>query len=323
VIVWSPSRSVGMSHYAQALAASLSRHTPVAVLDRAAGMGTFGTWRRLRRLLRGEARLLNTSPHWSVPLILAITRAQGGYVLHGPLVYLASRRTRRIYVAYYRFLTRRLSVVVLHAERFRSSLDALGLHPSRVVVVPHGFVPETLLDAGPYDPSGPFVCIGRMLPYKGVDVFVSALEILAADGRSVPAEIGGEGVTTEMVPKELPNVSVRVGPLSDDEFRHSIDSCSAVVLPYRKATQSGVLSTAFAAGRPVVATDVGSFPDYVNGANGVLVPADDPVALAEAMDVLRRDPARARRLATGARQSWEEHLNPDEAARQILDALEV
>jgi glycosyltransferase involved in cell wall biosynthesis len=311
-----------MSHYARAIAGSLARHTKVATIDGAQGIGPVRASRRLRRILRDRTTMvLNTSPHWTVPVVVFATRARGGFVLHGPLVYLASRWTRPLYVAYYRILARRLGVVIIHAGRFRDSLHELGLRPKAVVVVPHGFVPDGIADSGAYDPGGPFVCVGKLLPYKGVDVFLRALELLAAEGRVVPSYIGGEGVTSALAPQDLSGLMLRPGQLSDEEFREAIDRCAAVVLPYRKATQSGVLSTAFAAGRPVIATRVGSFPDYVDDSNGVLVAPDDPRQLADVIARIQDDADLARRLAAGARTTWRDRLNPDVASREILDAL--
>jgi glycosyltransferase involved in cell wall biosynthesis len=311
-----------MSHYARAIAQSLARYAKVATIDGADGVGPLRSWRRLRHVLRDRTTtVLNTSPHWAVPAIAFATRAHGGFVLHGPLVYLASRWTRPLYIAYYRILARRLGVVIIHAGRFRDSIRELGLRPRSVVVVPHGFVPEGIAATGAYDPAGPFVWVGKLLPYKGVDVFLRALELLAAEGRPVPAFVGGEGVTTDLAPENLSGLMLRPGRLSDEEFRLAIDGCAAVVLPYRKATQSGVLSTAFAAGRPVIATRVGSFPDYVDDSNGVLVPPDDPQRLADGIAAIREDAALANRLAAGARETWRDRLDPDGAAREILDAL--
>src|SRR4029077_8758671 len=184
----------------QGLAASLSRHADVVLLDRAAAAtGIVAMAFDLRRAVREDrAAVIATSPHWSLPFVLLWARARGGHVMHGPLIYMASRVTRPFYVAYYRALTRRLRVVILHAERFVDSVRALKLGPDRIVVVPHGFVPEGLVRSGEYDPNGPFICIGRLLPYKGVDVFVAALQILMERGEAVSAVIGGEGVTDEI-----------------------------------------------------------------------------------------------------------------------------
>jgi glycosyltransferase involved in cell wall biosynthesis len=325
IVVVSPSRSIGMSHYAQGLAASLSHHADVVLLDRAAAAtGILAMAFDLRRAVREDgAAVIATSPHWSLPFVLLWVRARGGHVMHGPLIYMASRVTRPFYVAYYRALTRRLRVVILHAERFVDGVRALKLRPDRIVVVPHGFVPDGLVRSGEYDPDGPFICIGRLLPYKGVDVFVRALEILMQRGESVTAVIGGEGVTDEVAPDGLGGLEILPGRISDASFAALVDRCAAVVLPYRNATQSGVLAHAFVAGRPVIATNVGSFPDYVDDDNGFLVPPGDAEALAEAISALHKDPTSSRQLAAGARRTWEERLDPDAAARRILDALEV
>jgi glycosyltransferase involved in cell wall biosynthesis len=323
--VISPSGSIGMSHYAHGLAASLSRHADVVVLDRVTrGRGLAGMLFVLRALVReDDVSVIATSPHWSLPLALLWSRASGGHVMHGPLIYMASRFTRPFYVAYYKAVTSRLSVVILHAERFVENVRALRLRESRIVVVPHGFVPDALVQRSEYDPRGPLICIGRLLPYKGIDVFVRALQILAERGEPARAVIGGEGVGVDIAPRGLEGLEILPGRVSDASFASLVDRCSAVVLPYRNATQSGVLAHAFAAGRPVIATDVGSFPEYVDADNGYLVPAGDAAALANAISELRKDPASSRLLAEGARRTWEEHLDPDAAARQILEALGV
>ncbi|MEI2749884.1 MAG: glycosyltransferase [Ferruginibacter sp.] len=50
-----------------------------------------------------------------------------------------------------------------------------------------------------------------------------------------------------------------------------IENSKFIVCPYRDATQSGVLMTSYAAGKMVLATNVGSFPEYIqDGVNGLL-----------------------------------------------------
>jgi len=60
------------------------------------------------------------------------------------------------------------------------------------------------------------------------------------------------------------------------------------------------LFEAIAAGVPVVATAVGGVPDVVSGTEALLVPPDDPAALAAAVSAVLRDPAGARRRAQAA-----------------------
>jgi glycosyltransferase involved in cell wall biosynthesis len=87
-------------------------------------------------------------------------------------------------------------------------------------------------------------------------------------------------------------------------------ACDVVVHASVLAEPFGrVLVEAMLAGRPVVATRAGGVPEVVtDGETGVLVPPGDARALTEALDALRRDPARvaqlARRGATHARSSF-------------------
>jgi len=77
------------------------------------------------------------------------------------------------------------------------------------------------------------------------------------------------------------------------------------------AGQSGVALTAFPFGRPVIASAVGGLPEIIDGRNGILVPPEDPAALARAVDEFFTTRNRAdmeRAAADSARRySWQEY----------------
>jgi glycosyltransferase involved in cell wall biosynthesis len=63
-----------------------------------------------------------------------------------------------------------------------------------------------------------------------------------------------------------------------------------VVLPYLEDSQSGVLFTAFSFGRPVIASDIGSFADFIEpGKTGELFPTGDPDSLMKMLVKLREN----------------------------------
>jgi glycosyltransferase involved in cell wall biosynthesis len=71
----------------------------------------------------------------------------------------------------------------------------------------------------------------------------------------------------------------------DDEVAVYFQAADLVALPYRSATQSGIVQTAFAFEVPVVVTAVGGLPEVViDGVTGYVVPPDDPPALAAAIE---------------------------------------
>jgi len=104
----------------------------------------------------------------------------------------------------------------------------------------------------------------------------------------------------------------------DDTYRgvarltRFVESATAVVLPYdsRDQVTSGVLVDAIAAGRPVIATGFPHAVELLSSGAGIIVPHEDPVALADAMLAITSDPellasmtAEARRIAPSL--SWE------------------
>ena len=79
--------------------------------------------------------------------------------------------------------------------------------------------------------------------------------------------------------------------ISMDQVGYFFAAADLVVLPYIKTSQSGVLLSAFAAGRPVIVTDAGGLSEVVNdGRIGFVVPPKDSKALAEATIKILNNP---------------------------------
>src|SRR5699024_8256944 len=99
-------------------------------------------------------------------------------------------------------------------------------------------------------------------------------------------------------------------------------AATCVVLPYREASQSGVAALARRFGRGIVATAVGGLPDMAREGGALVVPPEDPVALAHAIgDVLHR-PELARRMSREATHAARTSLGWPRVAQLTLDAYE-
>jgi glycosyltransferase involved in cell wall biosynthesis len=156
---------------------------------------------------------------------------------------------------------------------------------------------------------------GRLSPYKGLDDLWRAAELVARRIPGVRFVVAGAPVAgyAPPVPPRLAN-----GGVFDLRFRHIPNretsdlfrQCALVVLPYTEATQSGVVATALAFGKPVVATNVGGLPEMIapSGA-GRLVPPRSPEALAEAIGDLLERPAERQTLAANARRVARDELS--------------
>jgi glycosyltransferase involved in cell wall biosynthesis len=131
---------------------------------------------------------------------------------------------------------------------------------------------------------------GYVRPYKGLDVLLEAL----ADVRTrmdVHLMVVGEFYDDEQKYREqitrlglASAVTLNADYVANDRVGTYFSAADAVVLPYRSATQSGIAQIAYNFDRPVIATDVGGLGEVVlHGRTGLLVPPNDPAALAAAI----------------------------------------
>jgi glycosyltransferase involved in cell wall biosynthesis len=95
------------------------------------------------------------------------------------------------------------------------------------------------------------------------------------------------------------------------------------VLPSHSEGVSLALLEGMAAGLPVIATAVGGLPEVVtDGVNGLLIPPQDPEALAQALARFLDDPALAKKLGENARQHVNENFSLERLGREINEIYE-
>jgi phosphatidylinositol alpha-mannosyltransferase len=194
----------------------------------------------------------------------------------------------------------------------------------RYRVIPNGVdVPEVVPAKLPAD-GRPLrlAFVGLPVERKGLPVLLRAFEALR---EHLPVELVLVGADQEDVaPLMLDPRGVRaLGKVSDERKHAALAAADLLVAPSLGGESFGmVLTEGFAAGTPVVASDIAGYRDVVHhGADGVLVPRADPTALAEALRDLALDPARRTRMAHTAAQSARRYAWPTVAA-EVLGAYE-
>jgi glycosyltransferase involved in cell wall biosynthesis len=133
---------------------------------------------------------------------------------------------------------------------------------------------------------------GRIMPYKGLPLFLDMVDKLREDGIVVQVGVFGEGSLGPCA-RRLSAMGAEVINrwLTEVEIGALLPRFHAIVLSYVEASQSGVAAAAFGAGLPVIATPVGGIVEQVqDGINGVLALRTDAIALAEAAKRLLFDP---------------------------------
>jgi len=149
---------------------------------------------------------------------------------------------------------------------------------------------------------------GHIRPFKGLDIALQAWRQLKTNATLL---VAGESWWRTAAPAVQPNVRFDLRFIPDAEIATYFAAADVVLAPYRIEAQSGVALTAFHFARPVIATSVGGLPEIIDGRNGILVPPEDPAALARAVDEFftRRDRADMERAAaeSARRYSWQEY----------------
>jgi glycosyltransferase involved in cell wall biosynthesis len=165
-------------------------------------------------------------------------------------------------------------------------------------------------------PSQFILFVGAVRPFKGVDTLIAAFARLADAWPEVGLAVaGGYGVALDaaMAQAAQAGVAARVrflGHVPDDELVLLYNAATVLAHPSRFEGFGLTVLEAMACGTPVVCSTAASLPE-VAGDAALLVPADDPEALAAALDRLLRDAdlrhtLRAAGLARAALFSWDE-----------------
>jgi phosphatidylinositol alpha-mannosyltransferase len=175
-------------------------------------------------------------------------------------------------------------------------------------VLPNGVEVERFAKADPWPapetPGGSgraILFVGRHEPRKGLEVLLKAFAGLDTDAHRPGGNtlwVAGEGPETAALAASAPPNVEWLGRISDQELAERLRTAAVFCAPSLHGESFGVvLLEAMAAGTPVVASDIAGYRDVArHDREAVLVPAGDPVALADGLRRVLDDPCLAGRL---------------------------
>ncbi|MBR0903916.1 glycosyltransferase family 4 protein [Bradyrhizobium liaoningense] len=193
--------------------------------------------------------------------------------------------------------------LIVHTTVARDRLLRVGIPGEKISVIAHGLLTDHIARPADEPSAGDgrvqILMFGKIKPYKGVDVMLRALALLPREVRAhcVVKIVGLPEMPMEplfaMVKdlqlEDFVEFDLRFVP--DDEMTSLVARAGILAFPYRDIDASGVLMLAIAAGRPIVASNIGTFAEWLNDrAEGTLVPPDDPAALSRSLERLIDDP---------------------------------
>ncbi|MBX9653737.1 glycosyltransferase family 4 protein [bacterium] len=212
--------------------------------------------------------------------------------------------------------------LIVHTEANRRDLleryPAIDVH--RVHVIPHGPLQAEDSPAGATrqtarnylgipDDARVVLNFGSIKPYKGLDLLVSAVPMVAQSVPKTYLLLAGRPARPADAP-DLSSLKRRgISYRADMHFIANKDAWSyymaadVVALPYRNITQSGVLLSSMAFARPAVVTAVGGLPEVIRpGQTGWVVPPENTTLLAEAITDALSHPERTDEMGVAAKK---------------------
>jgi glycosyltransferase involved in cell wall biosynthesis len=285
------------------------------------GMRRFRNEFRAKAIADGTRALVSLMPHVWTPTIIPVTQDLG--IRHTIVVHDASPHSGDP--------TASVSPWLLRAIRKADQLVTLSEHVARELCIQHKiprekiavlFHPDLSYGSGlnPHESNSDHLRLlffGRMLNYKGLDLFLDALSILHELSVPLKVSVVGPGNFTHSQTKRMQELSVDVTNrwTSGKEIADIFAQHDIAVLTHLAASQSGVIPTAYGSGLPVLAVPVGGLVDQIEeGVTGIITKERSAEAIASAIKRIAEDRSILNKLRNGVAQqkqlrSMERFLN--------------
>jgi glycosyltransferase involved in cell wall biosynthesis len=263
--------------------------------------------------------------HTSVPGAIlggaASARARTPHVIHQHIYphFSAQRPMRAVQRSLYARAASGAHMIAV-AEHVADAAVAAGVPRGRITVIPNGV-------EIPPDPGAPSdarsITVGQLARLdiqKGLDILLDAVGLMKTDasfaiGTPLPDDAFGRAVHDN-----ADRLGVRVVAPASREFLETVDIVAA---PSRYEGHPLVLMEAMALGKPVVASEIPGVREMLETEQaGLLVPNEDPAALAKALDSLVADPELRARLGARARDLMIQRYALPVVHTQIIEVLE-
>ena len=198
--------------------------------------------------------------------------------------------------------------IVNSADQVELVQTLYGIPINQVTHVPVGVRATALrwaMGTVPEEP-GTILFFGRADPHKGLEYLVQAQPFVTRQVPHARILISARGAELERCRQMIRDGShfeIHEGFVPGNVMAAFFQRASLVALPYLSSTSSGVLMTAYAFGKPVVATNISGLSEYVeDGVTGLLIPPADEEQLAGAIVRLLSDDTLRQRMGENAKR---------------------
>jgi glycosyltransferase involved in cell wall biosynthesis len=227
------------------------------------------------------------------------------------------------------------ATLIVHSRWARERLLDLyeGFDRKTVEIIPHGPMTQGATVSqrsarevlGVQPDSFVLTFFGSIKPFKGYKFLNELIPYLAGRNKNIEVLVAGkpgspaiEAEIQDAMQSYAGKVHLKLNYVPDEEADLYYQAADLVLLPYENISQSGVMASAMAHGKAVLATPVGNFPELVKqGKFGFICPAD----LSEwvvIIENLAKDPLRCRQMGEAFQEWGSEHLSWQKVGQQTV-----
>jgi rhamnosyl/mannosyltransferase len=254
--------------------------------------------------------------------------------IHGEIAKESYKRVLPLYRPVLDRFMDRVDSIVISSPRHREKSSLLSSNRDKCTVIPLGIDhdkfgsysgPEYELPGNPNRLTVLFV--GRLVYFKGIRYAIDAMKDVEAD-----LLIAGTGELAGELRRRADRQGVKdrvhfLGYVPDEKLHYCYDIADVFVLPSTTNTETfGIVQVeAMAYGTPVVNTNLDTSVPWVSqdGVTGITVPPKDATAIADALNVLLRDPDLREKVGHAARRRAETNFTTERMINQYLDLYDA
>lgn len=195
-------------------------------------------------------------------------------------------------------LYKSVNKIIIHSETTKINLlKHFKLPASKLQVIPHGNF-DIYINSHPISRTKArqkfnlrendkvLLFFGQIRQYKGIDLLIEAFRIVLETEENVFLIIAGGTVSQESTDEYMQlintvekrnNIIVNFNFIPKEEVEFYFKAADFVVMPYKRIDHSGVVHLAYSFNKPIIATNVGDFPEVITeNKTGYLVNSQDP-----------------------------------------------
>lgn len=263
-----------------------------------------------------------TKPPYLAQKLLYFVKSKLVLTVHDPFLHsgMKSTKTERNRQEAFRKIPR---LVLLNDKQATAFASHYKIPSSHVFINKLGVYNSMLyVDPTPANVNEPFILFfGQIIEYKGVEYLLEAMKTVHQKHPGVKLVVAGGGkYYFDIEPyNSLSYINIRNQYIGVPELAGLLKACLFSVCPYKDATQSGVIQTAFAFDVPMIVTDVGALSQSVqHGKTGLVVPPCDVLALVDAMNELISNPAILNEMREAIHNVWQKEMSWTPIAEKYL-----